>query len=62
MLLEGILNFYFSLPKPCDLQGGIAVVYPFENEETKRVMQYRRKEKEYYIKLYIEKLHQLTLH
>ena len=38
MLAEEILEFYFSLPEPRDLPKGIEVIYPFENEETRRVM------------------------
>ena len=38
MLAEEILEFYFSLPKPTSLPEGIEVIYPFEDEETKRVM------------------------
>ena len=38
MLSEEILDFYFSLSKPLDLPKGVEVIFPFENEETKRVM------------------------
>lgn len=38
MLFEEILDFYFSLPKPTNLPEGIEIIYPFDNEETRRVM------------------------
>ena len=38
MLCDEILEFYFKLPKPTDLPDGIEIIYPFEDEETKRVM------------------------
>ena len=38
MLCDEILEFYFSLPKPTDLPEGIEIIYPFDNEETRRVM------------------------
>ena len=38
MLAQEILEFYFSLPKPANLPEGIEVIYPFDNEETRRVM------------------------
>jgi len=34
-----ILDFYFSLPKETALPNGVETIYPFGNEETKRVMQ-----------------------
>lgn len=34
-----ILDFYFSLPKKTVLPHGVETIYPFENEETRRVMQ-----------------------
>lgn len=34
-----ILDFYFSLPKDTPLPNGIETICPFENAETKRVMQ-----------------------
>ena len=39
MLSDEILDFYFSLSKPLDLPEGVEVVFPFDNEETRRVMQ-----------------------
>jgi len=34
-----ILDFYFSLPKDSHLPNGVETIYPFDNAETKRVMQ-----------------------
>ena len=34
-----ILDFYFSLPKDTPLPNGVETIYPFDNEETRRVMQ-----------------------
>ena len=34
-----ILDFYFSLPKNTPLPNGVETIYPFDNVETKRVMQ-----------------------
>ncbi len=34
-----ILDFYFSLPKDYPLANGVETIYPFNNEETQRVMQ-----------------------
>jgi len=34
-----ILDFYFSLPKNLTLPNGVEPIYPFNNAETKRVMQ-----------------------
>ncbi len=34
-----ILDFYFSLPKEMPLPNGVETIYPFDNVETKRVMQ-----------------------
>ena len=36
---EQILDFYFTLPKDLRFLNGVETIYPFENEETKRVMQ-----------------------
>jgi hypothetical protein len=36
---EQILDFYFSIPKSLPLPNGVEIIYPFDNEETKRVMQ-----------------------
>jgi len=36
---EQILEFYFSIPKSLPLSNGVETIYPFDNEETKRVMQ-----------------------
>jgi len=34
-----ILNFYFSMPRDISIPNGISTIYPFDNAETKRVMQ-----------------------
>ena len=34
-----ILDFYFSLPKDTPLPNGVETIYPFDNVETRRVMQ-----------------------
>ena len=34
-----ILDFYFSLPKDTPLPNGVNTIYPFDNTETRRVMQ-----------------------
>lgn len=34
-----ILDFYFSLPKETPLPNGVTTIYPFDNSETRRVMQ-----------------------
>jgi len=34
-----ILDFYFSLPKDTPLPNGVETIYPFDNAETRRVMQ-----------------------
>ena len=34
-----ILDFYFSLPKDITLPNGVTTIYPFDNAETKEVMQ-----------------------
>jgi len=34
-----ILDFYFSLPKELPLPNGVKTIYPFENDETREVMQ-----------------------
>ena len=34
-----ILDFYFSLPKDTPLPNGVETIYPFDNTETRRVMQ-----------------------
>ncbi len=34
-----ILDFYFSMPKSLPLSNGVETIYPFDNIETKRVMQ-----------------------
>ncbi|MEN8194713.1 MAG: uracil-DNA glycosylase family protein [Bacteroidota bacterium] len=34
-----ILDFYFSLPKDTSLPNSVETIYPFDNEETRRVMQ-----------------------
>ena len=34
-----ILDFYFPLPKNTPLPNGVKTIYPFDNEETRRVMQ-----------------------
>ena len=34
-----ILDFYFSLPKDTAIPNGVSTIYPFDNAETKRVMQ-----------------------
>ncbi len=39
LLADEILKFYFSLPKPVNLPNDIEIIYPFDHEETKRVMQ-----------------------
>jgi len=38
-LSKQILDFYFSLPKDTPLPNGVETIYPFDNDETKRVMQ-----------------------
>ncbi len=38
MLYEKILELYFSLPKPTP-PNGVEVIYPFDKQETKRVME-----------------------
>ena len=35
---EQILDFYFSMPRSLPLPNGVETIYPFENEETQRVM------------------------
>jgi len=39
MVAEAILDFYFSLQKPTSLPEGIEVIFPFDNNETRRVME-----------------------
>jgi len=34
-----ILDFYFTIPKDLTLPNGVETIYPFDNEETQRVMQ-----------------------
>lgn len=34
-----VLDFYFTLPKDTPLPNGVETIYPFDNEETHRVMQ-----------------------
>lgn len=34
-----ILDFYFTMPKEVPLPNGVETIYPFDNEETRRVMQ-----------------------
>lgn len=34
-----ILDFYFSLPKDITLPNGVETIYPFDNSETRKVMQ-----------------------
>ncbi len=34
-----ILDFYFNLPKELSLPNGVETIYPFNNEETQRIMQ-----------------------
>ena len=34
-----ILDFYFAMPKTMELPNGVTTIYPFDNVETKRVMQ-----------------------
>lgn len=36
---KDILDFYFSLPKDISLPNGVETIYPFDNTETRRVMQ-----------------------
>lgn len=36
---EQILDFYFSMPRSLPLPNGVETIYPFDNEETQRVMQ-----------------------
>jgi len=39
MVAEAILDFYFSLQKPAELPEGVEVIFPFDNGETRRVME-----------------------
>ena len=39
MVAESILDFYFSLQKPTNLPEGVEVIFPFDNAETRRVME-----------------------
>ena len=36
---KDILDFYFTIPKDTVLPNGVTTIYPFDNAETKRVMQ-----------------------
>ena len=38
-LADRILDFYFSLPKDFDPPGGVEIIYPYDNPETRRVME-----------------------
>jgi len=38
-LADEILNFYFSLPKTFTLPNNVEVIFPFDNPETRRVME-----------------------
>ena len=38
-LADEILNFYFSLPKTFSPPNGVEVIFPFDNPETRRVME-----------------------
>jgi hypothetical protein len=39
MVAEAILDLYFSLQKPTNLPKGVEAIFPFDNAETKRVME-----------------------
>ncbi len=38
-LADCIVDFYFSLPKDCEPPGGVEIIYPYDNSETRRVME-----------------------
>ena len=38
-LAKQILDFYFTLPKELPLPNSVETIYPFDNEETQRIMQ-----------------------